>query len=110
MILTFGGLTKGSEIAIMSHLEDSLYFTDQEINEMFHIESFHLALKCNGNVLKYLENKSGNKLTPEMKDAVRELLPGCALTFDGIKAVCSDHNVSGWGKEMDPGMLKLTLK
>ncbi|MEO8087679.1 MAG: hypothetical protein ABI763_12705 [Bacteroidota bacterium] len=30
--ISFGGITKGGEIAIRSHLEDSLFFTDPEIN------------------------------------------------------------------------------
>ncbi|CAN5484049.1 hypothetical protein BH11BAC1_BH11BAC1_25750 [soil metagenome] len=109
-IISFGGITNGGEIVIMNHMEDSLFFTDPETNSMYCIASFHMAVKCYGNVLKYIENISGNKLTTEMQYAVRELLPGCALTFDGIKAVCLDKNFGGWMKEFNPGMLKLILK
>lgn len=106
---TFGGIAKG-EIDILDHLEDSLAFTDPYISYWFRVVSFHLAVKCNGVVLKYMENKSGNKLTAEMKEAIRELHNGCSLTFDGIKTVDRDQDMRNIKNVYDFGMLKLTLK
>jgi len=104
----FGGLA-GGEINIRNHLDDSLYFTDDCINKDWEIVTFHLALKCNGNVLKYLENKNGNQLTEEMKLAVLDLLPDCTLTFDGIKSRTRWRNPGNRYYDMDFGMLKFTL-
>jgi len=56
------------------------------VNQRFVIASFNLALKCNGNVIKYMENKKGNTLTQEMKEAVLSLHQNCTLNFDGIKS------------------------
>jgi hypothetical protein len=104
----FGGVA-GGEINIREHLNDSLYFTDDCVNKDFVIVSFHLALKSNGNVLKYLENKNGNQLTEEMKSAVLDLLPGCTLTFDGIKTQCRPKDFRIKRNEFDFLMLKFTL-
>lgn len=106
---TFGGIAKG-EIDIMNHLEDSLAFADPYISYWFRVVAFHLAVKCNGVVLKYMENKSGNKLTAEMKEAIRELHNGCSLTFDGIKTVDMDQDMRNIKNVYDFGMLKLTVK
>jgi len=105
----FAGIP-GGEINIHEHLDDSLYFSDDCANKTVQIVSFHLALKCNGNVLKYFENKNGNHLTDEMKEAVVELLPGCTLTFDGIKSrtLKKDTRKNNYD-EFDFGMLKFTL-
>ena len=67
VVTIFGGIP-GGEINVREHLNDSLYFTDDCINKDWGIASFHLALKCNGNVLKYFENKNGNQLirNPEL--------------------------------------------
>jgi len=81
----FGGLTGGT-ISIGDHLGDTLAFTDSLVNQRFVISSFNLALKCNGNVIKYMENKKGNTLTQEMKEAVLSLHQNCTLNFDGIKS------------------------
>ncbi len=108
-LTTFGGIAKG-EISIMDKLEDSLSFCDPFICLHYRIVSFHLAVKCNGHVLKYMENKSGNKLTEEMKEAIREVHPGCTLTFDGIKSMGDGRDVRGTIAIMDFGMVKLTLK
>src|SRR5690349_17468948 len=76
---TFGEAS-GGYISIGEHLEDSLLFSDPWFNERYRIVSFNLALKCNGNTIKYLENKSGNKLTPEMKTEVMKLHPNCSIS------------------------------
>jgi len=104
----FGGVAPG-EINIREHLNDSIYFTDDCINRDWVIASFHLALKCNGNVLQYLENKNGNQLTAEMKSAVLELLPGCTLTFDGINTHGREKNFSNRNNQYGYLILKYTL-
>ena len=43
-----------------------------------------MTVTCNGVPLKYLENKSGNQLTAEMKRKVVKFRPGCILVFDAI--------------------------
>lgn len=108
-VRTVLGGVAGGEINIREYLNDSLYFSDDCVNKEWGIVSFHLALKCNGNVLKYLENKNGNILTDEMKAAILELLPGCALTFDGIKTRSREKNYGNTYNEMNFGMLKFTL-
>ena len=104
----FGEVTGGS-ISILEHLNDSLAFTDPWANEKFKIVSFNLALKCNGNVIKYLENKSGNTLTPEMKEAVVKLRPNCSLSFDGIKSRFRSKDIKGTN-ELKHGILSLKVK
>lgn|GEM_PF-5769718 len=104
----FAGIQKGF-LPKYDHMEDSLAFTDSLANDMFHVSSFKIALACNGNVVKYLENKSGNKFTPEMKDAIREMHPGCTISFQGIKAISVKKGFEGQHLEF-PGILKLTLK
>ena len=105
----FGGFS-GGIISKYDHLGDSLAFTDSVTNEMLHIASFKMAFACNGNVINYLENKSGNKLTAEMKEAIREMHPGCTISFQGIKALFKSKDIHGKFSELDPGILKLTLK
>lgn len=107
--LCFGGIQSGV-ISKQDHLEDSLAFTDSLANEMLRILSFKLALACNGNVVKYFENKSGNKLTPEMKAAILEMHPGCAITFQGIKSLWIEKGSGGQDSKLDYLILKLTLK
>ena len=82
---SFGGLTGGT-ISVGNHLGDTLAFTDSLVNQRFVSSSFNLALKCNGNVIKYMENKKGNTLTQEMKEAVLSLHQNCTLNLDGIKS------------------------
>jgi len=91
---SFGGLTGGS-ISVKDHLNDTLTFTDPWVNQRFEIVSFNLALKCNGNVIKYLENKKGNTLTAEMKAAVQTLHQNCTLNFDGIKSRSKQKDLTG---------------
>ena len=91
---SFGGLT-GGPIVVSEHLNDTLAFTDSLLNQRFDIVSFSLALKCNGNVIKYMENKKGNTLTPEMKEAVQKLHQNCTLNFDGIKSRSKLKDLSG---------------
>jgi hypothetical protein len=105
----FGGINADS-ITKYEHLEDSLSFTDSLANDMFRIASFRLALACNGNVIHYFENKSGNKLTAEMKDAIRELHPGCTITFMGIVALDKQKDIHGKNSQINPGNVKLILK
>jgi hypothetical protein len=106
---SFGGLENGA-ISISEHLEDSLAFTDPWMNERFRIASFNLALKCNGNTVKYLENKSGNKLTPEMKQAVQQLHSNCTINFEGIKSLSLQKDAKGKYTESKIAPFKLTLK
>jgi|GEM_PF-5304916 len=106
---TFGGIS-GGPIVIGDHLDDSLAFTDPWMNNNYRVASFHLALKCNGNVVKYLENKTGNHLTAEMKQAILKLHPNCSLTFDGIKTLSRRKNLKNVYDEFDFGVLKLDLK
>ena len=105
----FGGISNGV-ISKYEHLEDSLAFTDSSANEMLHIVSFKMSLACNGNVVNYLENKSGNKLTAEMKDAIKEMHPGCTISFQGIKTVWVEKGLNGQDSKLDYLLLKLTLK
>ena len=105
----FGELASGY-VTIAEALDDSLSFTDPWINERMHIVSFNLALKCNGNVVKYMENKSGNKLTPEMKEAILKLHQNCSLNFDGIKSKSRTKDVSGKFTETKHKGFKITLK
>ena len=107
--LSFAGFTNGT-IEINSHLEDSLSFDDDYVNAHFKIKSFNLALKCNGNTIKYLENKNGNKLTAEMKNEVSKLHPNCSITFDGIKTVSVTKDAKGNYTEFKPAPLKLQVK
>ena len=105
----FGGMVSGA-ISISEHLDDSLAFTDPWMNERFRIASFNLVLKCNSNTVKYLENKSGNKLTPEMKEAIQKLHPNCTLNFEGIKSPSRQKDVKGIYTEIKVAPFKLTLK
>jgi len=105
----FGGMESGA-VSINEHLEDSIAFTDPWMNERFRIASFNLALKCNGNTIKYLENKSGNKLTPEMKQAVQQLHPNCTINFEGIKSLSLQKDAKGKYTETKIAPFKLTLK
>jgi hypothetical protein len=105
----FGELTSGY-VTIEDALDDSLAFTDSLINERMQIVSFNLALKCNGNTVKYLENKSGNKLTPEMKEAIQKLHQNCSLNFDGIKSRTKSKDIHGKYTETKHRPLKITLK
>jgi len=106
---TFGE-TSGGTISIQEHLEDSLLFTDSLINARYRVASFNLALKCNGNVVKYLENKSGNKLTAEMKEEVLKLHSNCTITFDGIKMVSREKDPLGKYSETKLKPLQLKIK
>ncbi len=106
--ISFGGITNGT-ISFSKHAGDSLYFTDPWINHEFHVVGFHLALKCNGYVLKYLENKSDNHLTQEMKDELRELLPGCAVTFDAIRLIHTDDK-KDVSRDFNMLMLKFVIE
>jgi hypothetical protein len=103
----FGGLT-GGPITVSEHLGDTLAFTDSLLNSRFEIVSFNLALKCNGNVIKYLENKKGNTLTPEMKAAAGSLHQNCTLNFDGIKSRSKLKDISG--KYTETKLKPLVLK
>lgn len=105
----FGGIQSGV-ISKYEHLEDSLAFTDSLANDMLRITSFKLALACNGNVVKYFENKSGNKLTAEMKDGIREMHPGCTIAFQGIKTKFKQKGLIEQDTKLDHLLLKLTLK
>jgi len=105
----FAGIQSGV-ISKYDHLEDSLSFTDSLANQTLQIVSFKLALACNGNVVKYLENKSGNKLTAEMKEAIREMHPGCTMSFQGIKVLFVKEDLHGKDSGIDNLLLKLTLK
>ena len=108
-IPSFGEFSGGA-ISISEHLNDSLLFTDPWFNERYRIASFNLALKCNGNVVKYLENKSGNKLTPEMKEAVLKLHSNCAISFDGIKMVTKEKDMKGKLAETKLKSFQLKIK
>lgn len=104
------GEAVGGTITIADHLNDSLSLTEPFINERYRIISFNLSLKCNGNVIKYFENKNGNKLTPEMKQAVQALHPNCTIVFEGITMRSLEKSINGRYDEMKPGMIVLTLK
>jgi len=82
--VSFAGQVNG-EITIKDHLEDSLSFADEEALESNRVKSFRMTVTCNGVPLKYLENKSGNQLTAEMKREVIKFRPGCILVFDAIR-------------------------
>jgi hypothetical protein len=110
LVETTFGETAGGYISISEHLEDSLLLTDSLINARYRIASFNLALKCNGNVVKYLENKSGNKLTAEMKQEVVKLHSNCTITFDGIKMISRQKDLAGKYQETKLKPLQLKLK
>jgi len=107
--ICFAGLTRG-EISIDDLASDSLHYTDAFLDSMATIKSFHLTITCNGQVLKYLENNSGNKLTGEMKEALTQFHSGCNVVFDGIKFVYKLRDEHGRHPAEDGGRLKLTLK
>ena len=106
---TFGEAT-GGYITIGEHLEDSLMFSDPWFNERFRIVSFNLALKCNGNTIKYMENKSGNRLTSEMKAEVMKLHSNCSISFDGIKMLSREKDNTGKYTETKLKAFQLKLK
>ena len=107
--VSFAGQEKG-EIAIKDHLEDSLSFADEEALESNRVKSFRMTVTCNGVPLKYLENKSGNKLTAEMKGEVVKFRPGCILVFDAIRIEWISKDFKG-APDFNSGMpLRFTLK
>lgn len=108
--ICFGDLTNG-EVSTGNLFSDSLHFTNALLDSINIVKSFNLTILCNGQVLKYLENKSGNKLTSEMKEAISKFHPGCMVVFDGIKTVYiwpdkyGRYILQDWG-----GPLRLKLK
>ena len=105
----FGGISSGI-ISKYDHLEDSLAFTNSSADSILHVISFSISLSCNGNVINYFANKAGNYLTAEMKAAIRELHPGCTITYQAIKAEMKTKDIYGKNIVMDMGFLKLTFE
>lgn len=105
---SFGAMT-GGNISINEHLNDTLSFTDDWMKQRFVIVSFGLSLKCNGNVIRFLENKSGNTLTAEMKEAVMQLHQNCTITFEGIKSRSLEKDTKGW-YPTSHSPIKLTIR
>jgi hypothetical protein len=110
LTLGFGELTSG-EISIKDHLSDSLVFTNPKFNSMLHVNSFHISITCNNQIIKSIENKAGNKLTEEMKAALIKFHPGCTITFGSIKLISTRRDVHENYNTLDYGSsLKFILK
>lgn len=118
--LSFAGLT-GGEITLDTLLSGSFQFTETPSQSSvlitgfsatdFHVKSFHLTILCNGHVLKYLENNSGNKLTQEMQNEVKKYHSGCRIVFDRIVLVSSSKDINDNYNTYDDGAaLKFVLK
>jgi len=105
----FAGQAKG-DMVIQDHLEDSLTFTDPGAIEHHRVKSFRMTVTCNGVPLKYLENKSGNRLTKEMKEAVVKFHPGCILVFDAIKIEWISKEFKGASDFNAGSPLRFTLR
>ena len=109
MEVSFAGLTEG-EISIADHLADSLEFVDPAANLNFRVKSFHLTIMCKGQVLRSMENESGNKFTDEMIQAIRQAHSGCTITFGGIKLISLWKDRDGKFATTEVRNLKLVLK
>jgi len=109
IIACFANVSSG-EVSINDHLTDSLQLTSPELNHWFRIGSFHLTVICKSQVLKYLENNNGNKLTAEMKDALKKYHPGCHIYFEGIKLISTQKDINDKYPVMDCPGIMLTLK